>query len=155
MIHLRYSFSERFIPLTKPLVQGAWYVRCLCLILYRWHNVIIFLMNSVPLSVTRFSGNPIFAMQCCICIIGITMGYWVECYVVCKCVSYDNYIWVSFWRGWYWFFCIEWVSVVKIQTFPLRTCFSAICFWCGYDLFNRHVMQLLHNTLIQIGAFGK
>ena len=65
MIHLRYSCSERFIPSTKPFVQGAGDVRGLCLMLYKWHSVMISLfMNSVPLSVTKILGNPNLAIQC-------------------------------------------------------------------------------------------
>ena len=64
MIHLRYFCNERFIPSTNPLVQGTLDVRGLCLMIYRWHDVIISLfMNSVPLSVTRISGNPNFAIS--------------------------------------------------------------------------------------------
>ena len=65
MIHLRYSCSERFITSTNPLVQGAWDVRGLCLLLYKWHSVMMSLfINSVPISVTRISGKPNFAIQC-------------------------------------------------------------------------------------------
>ena len=65
MIHLRYSCSERFILSSKPLVHGALDVRGFCLMLYRWHNVMISLfLNIVPLSVTMISGNPNFAFQC-------------------------------------------------------------------------------------------
>ena len=43
-------------------------MRCsggLCLMLYKWYSVMISLfLNSVPLSVTRISGNQNFAIQC-------------------------------------------------------------------------------------------
>ena len=65
MTYRRFSCKERFMQSTSPLVQSAFNVRGLCLILYKWHSVIISLfMNSVPLSVKRISGNPNFAIQC-------------------------------------------------------------------------------------------
>ena len=44
---------------------------------------------------------------------------------------------------------------LKYKLCPLKSCFVAICFRCWYGFLNWHVMQPLHNTLIQIGAFGK
>ena len=38
---------------------------------------------------------------------------------------------------------------------PLKSCFSANCFSSGKGLLKWHVMQSLHNTFIQISAFGK
>ena len=43
---------------------------------------------------------------------------------------------------------------LKYKVCPFKSCFSASCFWYGYGLFNWHVMQSLHNSLFQIGAFG-
>ena len=41
------------------------YVVGSCLMLYKWHNVMISsFINSVPLSATNISGNPNLAIQC-------------------------------------------------------------------------------------------
>ena len=130
MIHLRYSTKVNWGTSTKPLFHGAWDDRGLCLMFYRWHNVMIPLfMDSVPLTVTKISGNPNFAIQCsqgvcCICI----MRYWVECYIVSKCINYNHYIWVSFWRRGYWFFCIKWDSVVKRKALSFKILFFCYLF---------------------------
>ena len=44
---------------------------------------------------------------------------------------------------------------LKYRLCPLKSCFSAICFWLSLVFFNWHIIQSLHNTLIQIGAFEK
>ena len=64
MINLMYSCNERFIPSADLFVQGAGDVRGLCLILSKWHSVMISLFtNSVPLSVSSIAGSPNLATQ--------------------------------------------------------------------------------------------
>ena len=97
-----------------------------------WHKVIIsLLMNSVPVSAIRISGSPNFASQCCVCIISVTMGYNVDCYVMRKCINFYRNIWISFWWGVYRAFCIKGDSLIETKTLSFRILFLCFCFWRG------------------------
>ena len=65
--------------------------------------MISFFINSVPLSVTRISGNfkfcyPVF-VKCKVTIISVTMRHRIKCYIMRICIKYYNYIRIFFEKG--------------------------------------------------------
>ena len=64
-IHGMFCNNERFMPSTSPFVNEACEFIGFSFKLKGWQKVIVPLfINSVPLSVTKNSGKPNFAIQC-------------------------------------------------------------------------------------------